>query len=261
MRSRLIYFLLLFSALIINFPQVAKSPPVAHLRSAAQMVAYPLQWSASSLFDKSKNLAEFIARMKSYEKECQLLKEKLSRAEAQLILLDSAKNEISVLRRAIGFRERNPYEFNVLPAEVIGSSLDQSLIMVNRGSYDGIREGQTVINETGLVGKIIEVSKYFSKVSLITDLNAVISAALPRTGTFGVVRGGSRLMMDFVSEGASVEVGEKVVVSSASSTFLRGLPIGFVSSQKSRVEDLFQEIEIKPAVDFSKLDIVYICQP
>jgi cell shape-determining protein MreC len=67
--------------------------------------------------------------------------------------------------------------------------------------------------------------------------------------------------MDYVSEGASVEAGEKVVVSPSSTSFLRGLPVGRVRSVSKKVEDLFQKIEIDPIVDFSKLDILYICLP
>jgi len=259
MRQRIAFLFLVLIALFINFPQINKTAPINFIRSSIQILVYPLQWSSTALVGQTQRTLGFFINARSAEGENIILKEKLSSAEAQLLILERIEDENQALRGALGFRDNNPYRFGILPAEIIGRG--DSIIVVNRGAADSVSEGQTVINRSGLVGRVGEASKYSSKIILIIDPASVISAVLPRTGTYGVVRGGSRLTMDYVSEGASVEAGEKVVVSSASTSFLRGLPIGRVRSVSKKVEDLFQKIEIDPIVDFSKLDIVYICQP
>ena len=261
MRSRIAYFLLILIAFSLNFPQIGNAPPVRVVRSSVHAAGYFFEWSTSSLFQRTGRLAGFMVNINRFENENLELKQKIRLYEAELLLLQRIQDENQKLRSAIGFRETRPYGFHALPSEVIGRGGDDLTVVVNKGEADGVKTSQTVVNNLGLVGRISEVSAYSSKVSLITDPINVISSVLARTGTYGAVRGGRRLIMDYVPSGISVEAGEKVAVSNASSTFLRGIPIGVVRSAGKKVEDLFQKIEIDPAVDFSKLDVVYICQP
>ena len=259
MRSRIAFFVLVLIAVLINFPQINKTAPILFIRSSIQILVYPLQWSSTALVGQTQRTLGFFINAKSFKGENIILNEKLSSAEARLLVLERIKTENQSLRSALGFRDGHPYNFSLTPAEVI--SLGDSMITINRGSDNGVKEGQTVINRSGLIGRVGEVSKYSSKIELITDPVSVISAILPRTGTYGIVRGGGRIIMENIPEGVSVEAGEKVVVSPASASFLRGLPIGKVRSADKKVGDLFYYIEIEPTVDFSKLDIIYICRP
>ncbi|MFA4967229.1 MAG: rod shape-determining protein MreC [Candidatus Margulisiibacteriota bacterium] len=261
MRSRIAYFLLILAVFLLNFPQAAKSPPVSSVRASVQTVGYVFEGSTSYLLEKTNHFFGFIINANKFEKANLALKEKLERAEAELLVLQKIENENQALRSALGFKASNPYGFHLLPAEVIGRGGDEIAVVINKGETDGVKAEQTVINRSGLVGRVIEVTKYSSKVSLITDSMNVVSAILLKTGTYGVIRGGGRLTMDYVPSSVSVEVGERAVVSNSSSVFLRGLPIGTVRSANKKVEDLFQKVEIEPAVDFSKLDVLYICQP
>lgn len=261
MGSRIAYVLLLLIAFLINYPRIGTSRPVAFARGTVQLTAYPFQWSAVMMTHQTFNAFKFFVTAHKFEKECVELSAELNRDEAQLKLMNALIMENQSLREADGFRGHNPYGFSVMPAEVITRGGGETMLIVNRGSENGVKEGETVINKSGLVGRIGEVSRYSSKVRLLTDSLSVVSSQLLRTKTFGVVHGGSPLTMNYVSEGASVEVGDKVIVSTASTTFKRGLPVGTVRAVTRRVEDLFQKIELNPAVDFSRLDILYICQP
>jgi rod shape-determining protein MreC len=261
MGSRIAYLLLILVAFSVNYPRVGNSRPVSFARASVRMAAYPLQWSVRALTAQTYKSFRFFIQANKFEKECRVLSNELNRAEAEIKLLNNVRTENQYLREALGFKGRNPYGFYLMPAEVVSRGGGEASLIVNRGSDNGVKEGQTVISRYGLVGRIGEVSRYSSKVVLLGDSLTVVSAVLSRTNTYGVVHGGSPLTMNYVSESASVEVGDKVVVSSASSTFKRNLAVGTVRSVSRRVEDLFQKIELKPAVDFSKLEILYICQP
>ncbi|KAF0133745.1 MAG: rod shape-determining protein MreC [Candidatus Saganbacteria bacterium] len=244
-------------AVLVNVPQINKRDPVKICRTAIISTVYPLQFSAHYAYSMVNNFFGFIVSSRGFERESLSLKEKLAGYDAKLLALDSVIKENQSLRKALYFSNNAPYNFYLLPAEVIGAS--DNHVVINQGESDGAREGLMVINESGLVGRIIEVSKYFSKVKLITDSNCVISAQLVRSGTYGIVSGADRI--DYIPEGVSIEAGDKVVVSPASSVFFRGILIGNVKKVESRPEELFQKIKIKTAVDFSKLDLVFICQP
>ncbi|HTY12704.1 MAG TPA: rod shape-determining protein MreC [Candidatus Omnitrophota bacterium] len=260
MFARFAFAVLLALALLLNVYQVEKFPPVAFARSLVQITAYPLELISKKTAESTLKASTFLLRAKRMENENQELKERIKKNEAQLLLLESVKSENQTLRSAMSFRGSNPYGFSLLPAEVVSRGGGDLAITINRGEDDGVTAGKTVICKQGLVGKISEVSKFTSIVTLITDPATTISAVLKRTNTFGVVRGGPVMKVDYISENASVEVGEAVSVSSASISFARGLPVGRVCKVERKVEDLFQKIEVEPAVDFSKLDVVFICQ-
>ena len=258
MGPRFVFLLFLLISFFINFPQIGDSPPVNILKFSVQIAAYPLEYSTSFFQNQIKSILNFYIRAGSFEKENTELKEKLNSAEAKLLILNSLTSENRSLREALNFSNSNPYSFNHTPAEIIGFA--DNTIIINRGKNSGVKEGETVISKDGLVGRIGEVSQFSSKVVMITDPSSIISAVMGRTGTYGVVRGGRPMTMDYVPEDASVEAGEMVKVSNASAAYLRGLPIGYIKSNKRKVEEIFQKIEIAPAADFSKLEVLYICR-
>jgi rod shape-determining protein MreC len=112
----------------------------------------------------------------------------------------------------------------------------------------------------GLVGRVIEVSRHSSKVMLITDAESSVAAVDSRSRDFGVVKGvpAGRLSMKHVDARGDVKVGDIIVTSNISTVFPPGLPIGEVTRASRKEHDLFYHIEIEPAVDFSKIEEVFL---
>lgn len=66
------------------------------------------------------------------------------------------------------------------------------------------------------------------------------------------------LDLKYISAGGDVKEGDSIVVSSISSILPPGIPIGAVTRATKREADLFYEIKIRPAVDFSRLEEVFL---
>lgn len=258
MSYRLLLVFLLLASLLLNVPQVSKSRPIQLVRSGTQALFYPLNSIPSALLNGIKS---FI-RLRQVEQDNQELRLKLSAALAENRTLDSLIAENNRLNRALNFG--GAFGYQLVPARVIGRSGDTWLeqITINKGSLKGIRPGQTVINREGLVGRVREVSRFTSRVELITSPGLSISAVLPRTQTFGMVSGGygNILKLRYVQESASVEAGEAVVVGAGSQNIAPHVPLGKVKRVERSVEMLFQDIEVKPLADLSKLEVVFICR-
>jgi rod shape-determining protein MreC len=265
MRYRSLAVFLLLIALLINVPPVNKSPVLGSFRSAVLLVFYPFQFVLDSLTDNTLGLARFVVSAKRFEEENRQLKGKLDQMEARQQALGYLEEENESLRRTLVFRDNRPYKYYLQAAEIIGRGgnpwADQ--IIINKGSEAGVTEGMTVICREGLVGNIFEVSKYSSKVLLITSSQSRVSALLTEAGVFGIVQGGYGriLKLKYIPEDTEIATAESVVVSPASSTYIRGIAIGRVSRVDRNVDQLFCEIEVQPAVDFSRLGMVYICRP
>ena len=112
----------------------------------------------------------------------------------------------------------------------------------------------------GLVGRIVEVSAFSSKAMLITDPGSSVAAEVSRSRDYGIVQGGvgNKLIMKYVAAGGEVRAGDRIVTSQISTVYPPGIPVGEVIKASKKEQDLFYHIEIRPAVDFSKIEEVYI---
>ncbi len=119
----------------------------------------------------------------------------------------------------------------------------------------------TVVSPVGLVGRLVLVAPPYAKVQLITDRSASVGAMIERTRRQGVVRGtqSGALELDFVPLQSDVRVGDRVRTAGIDGIYARGIPVGTVVSVEPGSE-LFHRIQLRPAVDFGRLDQVFVVE-
>ena len=179
--------------------------------------------------------------------------------------------ENSRLRALLEFRSELRYQ--VIPAEVVAAEPNRPLgtgsVVINKGKEKGIRPNMPVLNLHGLVGKIQETFPYRSTVQLMLDPNFRVSALDQRSRIFGIIKPhsgpGSVLKLDNVPTGEDIRTGDQVVSSGLGGIFPAGIRIGIVSrveeqalSKTSPYSGVFKEIKVKPSVDFSSLEELFI---
>jgi rod shape-determining protein MreC len=123
----------------------------------------------------------------------------------------------------------------------------------------GAERNQPVITDDGLVGRIVGVSGRYAKVQLITDRVASVGVMIARTRRQGVVRGASAgtLALEYIPLQEDLIVGDEIVTAGIDGVYPRGIPVGTVTLVKPGNE-LFYEVVLRPAVDFTTVDHVYI---
>jgi rod shape-determining protein MreC len=150
----------------------------------------------------------------------------------------------------------------VIAAEVIGKDPSPwfKTIMINKGKDDGVKKGSAVVIPEGIVGQVAEVSAHNSKVLLIIDPNSAVDALVQRSRARGIIKGGfaDRCVFKYVLRKKGIAVGDTVVSSGLDGVFLKGLPVGQVSSVVKPNSGIFQEVTVIPCVDFEKLEEVLI---
>lgn len=232
------------------------------LRSALISAFYPFQYGADAAWKGVTGFPSAVIAMGNLAKENAQLREKLNMAGAQLAVLEELKNENDRLRAGLDFKKSGRYGHRLLAAQVIGKSGYPwiSVLEINRGAGAGVRPDTAVVVKEGLVGRVIEVAPFSSKVLLISDPFSSVAAADQRSRNSGVVEGHSpdTLYLKYISAGGDVKEGDKIVVSSISSILPPGIPIGTVTRASKGEADLFYEIKIKPAADFSRLEEVFL---
>ena len=135
-------------------------------------------------------------------------------------------------------------------------------VIIDKGKNAGLKWDMPVVNASGVVGRIVSVSNNYAKVLLIIDQNSALDCLTQRSRDRGMVKGtsGQLCKMDYVAKSSNVSVGDLVVTSGIGGVFPKGLPVGEISNVKEGEGRLFQEIEVMPSVDFSKLEEVLVIQ-
>jgi len=173
--------------------------------------------------------------------------------------------KLLALDKASGLDATDP-----VSARVIGQSptLWYSTIVVDRGTGDGVRNGQPVITGDGLIGQVTTASGNSAVVTLITDSEIAVSARISESGVPGVVQAGpggpDDLLLQYTTRRDRVEDGQSVVTAGTTSSSNRyesayppGIPIGEVT----RVDDPgtdSQKVHIRPFADLHRLEFVQI---
>jgi rod shape-determining protein MreC len=252
---------LILFVVMLNIPSVRQSKPVRALGVIASDISFPFKYVFTGIYKNSTAGVRGFFRLKGIQKENETLKSELAEYKAKIVLLDDLSRENEKLRGALYFRSRS-FIPRLLPAEIIARSGSSwfNMIEINRGSADNIAPDSAVINEEGLVGRVFEVSQFSSKVLLITDPSSAVSVLDAETGDMGIAAGNSigPLKVLYMSATASVKEGEKIVTSGMSDIFPKGVTVGTVRSVSKKDYDIFQKVSINPAVNFSRLDKVFV---
>jgi rod shape-determining protein MreC len=148
-----------------------------------------------------------------------------------------------------------------IPATVIAFDPEDKLkvITVDKGTRAGISRDDGVVNDRGVVGRVIEASPLTSKVLLITDYTSNLPAIVQRGRWWGIATGTlTRINLHYVSQDAKLHVGEAVVTGEGRS-FHAGLLIGRIATVTPMPAGaLDQQAIVEPAVAFGRLDHVVI---
>ena len=150
----------------------------------------------------------------------------------------------------------------MIPASVIGADSSSwfRTVLLDRGGRDGIKKGMAVVTPEGAVGYVVATSSRASKVLLVTDSASAVDVMVERSRARGIVEGESesRCRLKYLVHGEDVKVGDLLLSSGIGGIFPKGLPVGKVVEVTSRKEGMFQHAAIEPAVDFNKLEEVFV---
>ena len=139
-----------------------------------------------------------------------------------------------------------------------------NIIIINRGTNDGLTKDMPVVTPQGLVGNITNVYANSAKVQLILDSRSAVGALVQRqeSRVAGIVEGNSSNMqsprMVNLARDADIIKGDKIVTSGFGGIYPKGLLIGETLDVINDEGGLLKYAILKPAVDFDKLEEVLV---
>ena len=223
-------------------------------------ITLPAQRITTGLLE---DLSSFLASFRASEEvmeENYKLKNKVKELKKENATLKEAMEENKKLKDLLEFK--NDLEIEPLAtAKIIGREPNSwfRAITIDRGSKEEIKKDMVILDNDGLIGRVMVASPYSSKVMLITDTGSAVPALLRENRACGIVYGtGQKCEMKYISAEVKVKPGDVIITSGLGKIFPKGIVIGEVIQVYQSPDKLFQTAEIEPAVPFECLENVLI---
>jgi rod shape-determining protein MreC len=244
------------------------SGPLSAAGDVALAVISPLQEAVSKATHPIGNFFSTLLRLPAIRRENEDLKDLLAELRSQIATTTADAARLQQLEALLGLRESLGPKVDTTAAEVIANGVSNFdwTITIDKGSGQGVEVDMPVIASAGLIGHVTQVAPDSAVVQLIIDPDSAVAGRLDVSRQTGLLSGEGEqdLRMGLVDATAEVQPGEQVVTAGyripgiAQSLYPPGILVGSVSRVLPDDAALEKFITVRPAVDFSSLDVVLV---
>jgi rod shape-determining protein MreC len=239
--------------------------PVDPLRSVVGNVFGPAEEVTATVVRPFHTVPDFFTTNGTLRAEVEELEAENAALRGQLSTSDVARNRAAELDGLLATSRSTGYA--LVPARVVAMGPAQSFsrtVTIDAGTRAGIRPDMTVLNNDGLVGRVVRADRSTATVLLLVDQDSVVGGRLGSSMEVGLLRGrgavggDEKLDLDLVDPSATVNQDDVLVTwgSKKGAPYVAGVPIGRVTAISASPRQQSMQAVITPYVDFSSLDLV-----
>ncbi|MGN6574617.1 MAG: rod shape-determining protein MreC [Nocardioides sp.] len=264
-KAALVLLLLACFTLITLDARGGDGSPVDPVRSAVGEVFGPVESVTAAVVRPITAVPRFFTTTGALRSDVARLEAENAHLKGELATSSAERNRAAELDGLLASSKRSGRA--LVPARVVAMGPAQSFsrtVTIDAGTSSGVHPDLTVLNNDGLVGRVIRADRHTATVLLVVDQESVVGGRLGSNLEVGFLRGRgqvgdqSRLDLDLVDGAVAPERGDVLVSwgSRNDAPYVAGVPIGVVESIYSSPRQLSKQAVIRPFVDFSSLDLV-----
>jgi rod shape-determining protein MreC len=218
-------------------------------------MVYPLQLAVDAPVSIGSWLSTVFSSRSELQKENVALRSHSLLLEARLQKMKALERENRRLRELLDASYRLPDQ--VLIAELLAIDL-QALsqhVVLNKGSLQGVFEGQPLLDAKGIMGQVVQVGPLSSIALLITDPSHALPVEVNRNGLPAIAVGegsADRLRLLYIAHNADIREGDLLVSSGLGGRFPSGYPVGTVTSVVHDTSMGFAQVFASPTAKLDK---------
>lgn len=201
-------------------------------------------------------ISETFATRERLQFENQALRKELLVRSGESQLLEQFKQENARLRELLGSPLRQNEQMTVTQVLSGNSTPYRDQVVIDKGTNDGVYEGQPVISDKGVVGQVIAVSELTSRVLLICDTSHALPVQVLRNDIRVIASGAGcadDLLLEALPANIDIRVGDVLVTSGLGGRFPEGYPVGVVASVKVDNQRAYSVINVRPSAELQRL--------
>jgi rod shape-determining protein MreC len=250
-RAKMLLFALIAVGLLMAD---SRFKALATIRQAVGVALYPVQVIAMLPRDAFFATTEYFSSLSKLKDENQQMREQQVLNSQQLQQSRQLQAENAYLRKLLDAAER--IQLKTVMSEILYDARDpfSRKVIIDRGDSHGIKAGQPVIDDVGVVGQVTRVFPFTSEITLLTDKEHAIPVQVLRSGVRSVAYGRGQtgeLELRFMASNADIQPGDVLTTSGIDGIYPAGLAVATVMSVDTKTSDAFARILCQPAAGVS----------
>lgn len=224
------------------------------IHAALATLVYPVQLVVDAPHALLTWAGDKLATHSALVTENAQLKSQLLQANVNLQTLASLEQENQRLRNLMQATAQMGGRVSV--ALILSADLDpfRHVMVIDKGTHEGVYEGQTVLDAYGIVGQVTRADPLASEVTLVSDPGQAIQVEVNRTGLRTLAVGTAdltQLSLPYVTNNADVKQGDLLVSSGLGAHYPQGYPVGVVTQFDRDPAEPFAHVGARTAADLN----------
>lgn len=251
----------------------------AQMTMPEKFVKDTVSWTQGLFYRPAAYIAGFfedIRQLSVIYEENKTLKLTLTQYARDTQKLNELEAQNKVLKDALGFTERqkqaNNYKYRIAEVVTVNADPYNNTLSINLGQKDGIKKDMAVMTIDGLVGRINQVSEFYSNVQLLTEINdtdsnskaIAVTVKGKESQSFGMIESfdvkTGDLVMNKVDQADPMQVGDTVITSGLGLVFPNGIEIGKIVSIGLGEFGITHKVLVEPKASFRHIREVYVVE-
>ncbi len=228
----------------------------SQIRTYMDTAVSPFYFVSNGPRELLDSVSQTLASRDQLELENRALRQELILKNSELLMMGQYRQENARLRELLGSPLRQDEQKMV--TQVISTVNDpySDQVVIDKGSVNGVYEGQPVISDKGVVGQVVAVAKLTSRVLLICDATHALPIQVLRNDIRVIAAGNGctdDLQLEHLPANTDIRVGDVLVTSGLGGRFPEGYPVGVVSSVKLDTQRAYTVIQARPTAGLQRL--------
>lgn len=219
------------------------------VRSALSTALYPVRLVVDTPFSLWKWARDNSASRNALQIENSRLRTERFLTQARLQKFRSLEAENARLRAILDAKALVPDQVRIAGIMGVDANPYRHTLIIDKGSDDGVYDGQAMVDSSGVVGQVIEADRFTAHAILISDPDHALPVEVNRNGLRTIAVGTGtldRLDLPFLANNADIQEGDLLVTSGLGQTFPAGYPVAVVTQVTKLPQQPFAEVSAQP---------------
>jgi len=224
----------------------------------------PVQYLANLPGQLLNASAQRLTSQQALIEENEQLTNRLLLQNEKLQRFAALEQENKELRRLLDAPVRQNMRKMVAELMAVDNTPYSQQIVINKGAIDGVYLGQSILDERGIVGQVMEVGTTNSRVLLISDVTHSIPVRSIRNNSRFIASGSGaidELYLTHVAHSADIREGDVLVSSGLGEVFPEGYPVAEVTQVIRDESRPFAQVTIAPQARLNRLKYLLLLWP
>lgn len=234
------------------------------LRYNLSLIAYPFEWAINYPLDIIASITSNLKTHNMLIKQNKLLRSNQLILQAKTQRQSALENENAELRSLLGAMPTHSQRMMVAELIAINNEPFTQQVVIDKGSHEGVYVGQPVLDSRGIIGQVIFVGPYTSRVLLICDRSSAIPVENSRNAVRAIAVGTGivdQLQLQYVPVTTDVAVGDIMLSSGLDQRYPEGYPVGVVIQVQHQKGAHFSKITLAPTAGLNRSRLFLLIWP